>query len=41
MKTAKVHVSKTDINNFSINEMKIDPVYDDLYNPQQYKQYKR
>ena len=37
MKTAKVYVSKTDISNFSINEMKIDPIYADLYNPQQYK----
>ena len=37
MRTAKVYVSRTDIVNFNVNKMQIDPYYSDLYNPINYK----
>lgn len=40
MRTAKVYVDKTEIINFSVNEMQIDPYWNDLYNPVNYKREK-
>ncbi len=37
MRTAKVYVPQTDINNFKVNEMKVDPYWNNLYNPSNYK----
>ena len=37
MRTSKVYVSQTDLNYFNVNEMFIDPFYNDLYNPTNYK----
>ncbi len=39
MKTAKIYVDKIDIRNFPVNEMHIDPYWEDLYNPVHYKLY--
>lgn len=37
MRTCKVEVPKQDIVNFPVNEMQIDPFWNDLYNPINYK----
>lgn len=37
MRTCKVDVSKDEINNFPVNEMQVDPYWNDLYNPSKYK----
>lgn len=41
MRTSKVSVSREDISNFPITEMRIDPYWSDLYNPSTYRRYVR
>lgn len=33
IKVPKIKVSETDLKNFAVETMKIDPYWDDLYNP--------
>jgi hypothetical protein len=37
MRTCKIGVSKDEISNFPVNEMQVDPYWNDLYNPANYK----
>lgn len=37
MRTAKVYVDKAEIRDFPVTEMRVDPYYQDLYNPSNYR----